>query len=166
MNIFGSVSGVVSIQSGVAGVPIQLRVGTPGTASEFGKADIMRAIMTGIGVAGQGGQQFAHSLRDFIYVYTFGERIGDLTISGLGFSGICTSTERSGLDKVFEYYETNRLSNSGAPIEIALGVATTLKGVLVGFTYQLNDTQTNIGQFALQFKYPPRNSLSQPLSGQ
>jgi hypothetical protein len=35
----------------------------------------------------QGNYQFLHALDQFIYYYNFGDRVGELTVSGFGFIG-------------------------------------------------------------------------------
>jgi hypothetical protein len=48
-----------------------------------------KSIFNGFDIDVHGGVQFMHSLRDFIYVYVFGERIAPLTINGISFANVC-----------------------------------------------------------------------------
>jgi hypothetical protein len=116
-----------------------------------------KSILTGIGVSGQTAAQFSHSLRDHIYVYSFGERVGDLSVQGLAFAGTCeaASMRSTGLDWLIYYYNNFRLSTIGRPVTVVVGALTALGGFLTGFSAQAQDPETGLTQFTLQFKYPP-----------
>jgi hypothetical protein len=60
---------------------------------ERGGFHTFRSIITGFKVQLKGGVQFLHTLNDFIYVYTFGERMGQVTISGISFYQDCKKLE-------------------------------------------------------------------------
>src|SRR5271165_5385492 len=70
--------------------------------------------------------QFLHTLGNAIYIYTFGDRIGQVTISGLSFANDCNGNGIStsgahGAVNMIQWYQTNRLSNRGSPVRILIG---------------------------------------------
>lgn len=132
--------------------------GLPGIVlmDQWGPGPTFNAVITGFQLGGRGGYQFMHTLRDVIYVYVFGERIGQLGIQGVAFMDGCLG-DREGLHNVFEFYNSQRLSTTGKPVMISLGGDVAIKGLLTGFDFQLVDAQFGLGQFTLQLAYPPKN---------
>ena len=51
-----------------------------------------RAIITNFSITQRGGAQFLQTLEDFIYVYVFGDMMGNAQISGMFFAGACGQT--------------------------------------------------------------------------
>jgi hypothetical protein len=88
--------------------------------------------------------QFLHTLDEFIYVYAFGDRIGELTLSGVAFfgpaydaNGCADLSEKLGPNSLLQHYLAKRIGRG----EKAGGPASTLilidaekdAGVLTGF---------------------------------
>ncbi len=118
-----------------------------------------KAIITAVSVSNQGGYQFIHSLRDYIYVYIFGERIGELTVSGVTFMGSCDSSTGggdSGIEAVLQYYEEMRATKRLKPVDVQIGI-TLFKGFLLSARADITDASTGLGQFAFKFHFPPDN---------
>lgn len=136
-----------------------------------------KSIITGFGIHTQDGVQFQHSLRDFIYVYVFGERITEVTLSGLSFAHVCErldnrqdvvgfpqgqSTFRPnwhGLEYVMGYYNTYRVSTTGTPLTLVFGLNTILYGFLVGTSIGFQDTEKLLSTFELTFRALPQTTL-------
>lgn len=163
--IFAQCPGVAAAVVGNGLLPIRV------TLENFGDYLTFKAVMTGFAINQQGNFQFMHTLRDFIYVYSFGERIGELVINGIAFAGICTPgnencaagvNSSTGFDNVFSYYDRNRLSMIGRPLKINFGQFTVLYGFLTNFNFQMQDPQMGLGQFSLRFMYVPRRSNQIP----
>jgi len=133
-----------------AGIPITTRIGLDGWTG----AENMKAIITGLSVAAAGNQQFFQSLRNFIYIYSFGERIGELMVTGATFSGSCNFAE-SGFERVLGYYNQARFSRAGVPVSVAIGTTVRFPGFLTGGNFNLGDPISGIGQFALKFNVAP-----------
>jgi hypothetical protein len=122
-----------------------------------------KSIITGLSINGQSGYQILHTLNQFLYIYSFGERAADLTITGLSFLANCHDplsaggwlAVPTGLDHLINFYRRNRLSWRGAPLAITIGAFTTLYGFLVAMRADMNDTVSGISQFSLAFKCPP-----------
>lgn len=67
--------------------------------------------------------QFLHTVNDFIYLYVFGDRVGELHVSGMGFLGDdCGNAEKadSGTCKAFSFYNSNKVSACTEPLRVAL----------------------------------------------
>ena len=115
-----------------------------------------KGLLTGLSVGGQSGYQIMHTLRQYIYIYTFGERAGEVNVSGLAFVNDCTNDSYTGLARLFAWYEHNRISRLGLSMALVLTPTIVISGFLVGFRYQIEDPSISVGQFNLQFVYPPR----------
>jgi len=116
-----------------------------------------KAVFTGYRIGGQGSYQFLHTLRDVIYVYIFGERIGSAEMTGVAFMDTCISDRiATGLDDLMGYYEANRISTTGTPVLISFGINTAIEGFVCGVNFQLVDAQSGLGQFVMPIHFPPR----------
>ena len=134
----------------------------------------MKSIITGFSVETRGGVQFMHTLRDFIYIYIFGERMAPLTIQGASFAHVCERMDETiynslgqttflpnyhGLEYEMGYYNAYRVTSTGAPVTIVLGISTVLYGFLTGNSVQLQDADHQLATFTLQFQALPQASL-------
>jgi hypothetical protein len=145
----------------------------------------MKSIINGFQVRTQSGVQFMQSLSDFIYIYVFGERMAPVTISGVSFANVCERQDEAftdpntgetvfspnyhGLEYVMSYYNAFRVSTTGAPVTIVLGLSTVLFGFLTDASIALSDVDTQMATFSLEFKAVPQVNLiallqSQPLA--
>lgn len=119
----------------------------------------MNALITGLALQTQAGVQFLHTLDQFIYIYTFGERIRDMTISGIAFTGTCGdyagATLEHGLERVLSYYDGNSVIERDEAVVISMGVDTALNGFLIGSQLLAQDPDKGICQFSLNFKVLP-----------
>ncbi len=165
-NIFSSGAGTVVAVSGEA-VPIAFAV--DGDVQTFNN---LKGIVTSVGIQGQGGYQFTHAMRNFIYVYTFTERIGELVINGLAFPASCgplgpqdapstivgdcdTFTGTTGIERVMQWYECNRITTRAEPITIALGAKVSYEAFLLSVKADIANAETGIAQFSMRFNYVP-----------
>jgi len=129
------------------------------------------AIITGVTVSSRGTYQFQQTLRNFVYVYVFGERMGDVTIHGLTFMSNCVQCYPpsspdcieigqgfSGISMTADYYDawkaTGQSNVPGIPLGISFGLMSLL-GFLTGFNISLTDPKSRIGKFTLNFKTTP-----------
>lgn len=124
--------------------------------------ETLRAIITRVTVSKQGNYQFLHSLGGTIYIYVFGDRIGQITVSGVAFERGCEEDEtgRLGIENVQEFYETNRLANRELPLKLTIGVATTFVAYLVGAATSVVDEGMGLWQFALQLSLIPETAIA------
>ena len=122
----------------------------------------INAIVTHIGVQSSGNYQFLHTLKEYIYVYVFGERIGDIAISGLLFAENCSDVadatapvnSGSGFEQLAAYYNSHRIAVRGAPITFMVGVSGSAiyQGFLVSQRLEIMDPQSQLGQFTMYLK--------------
>lgn len=139
---------VVAVQN-VGALPLTIFLeGWPGFPA-------IRAVITNISAHTQTNYQLLHTLREYIYVYVFGERIGDMAIGGLLFSEACVAPGApSGIEQLSDYYNQYRLSNYGAPLTVQIGLSglARVRGFLVGARTDLVDATHQLGQFSLILK--------------
>lgn len=107
-----------------------------------------RTIITGLGVSQNGNVQFQHSLKNAIYVYSFGDRMGAVRVSGLGFSSDCTGNGQSGVEGILRYYADNRVSENGQIVEVRVG-SIPLRGYLIACEVGLNNPELLTYQWSL-----------------
>jgi hypothetical protein len=122
-------------------------------------------IVTELAIQRHGNFQFMHTLKDLVYVYSFGERIGQIRASGLAFARLCNGTE--GLSAVLEYYEKNRLENRSDPISIVIGTsgAGRFRAFLVELNAEVARPEARIAQFGMQFHALPSAKASPAAAG-
>lgn len=148
MNIFSDRSGHVVLLPD-AGLPFSMSL------QYWTGASAMQSIMTSVSIASQGNFQFMHTLRNLIYVYVFGEKIGEIELGGLSFAGQCNQAGDTGIERLWKYYNRYRIAQRGAPITLAIGATLSFQGWLTGVKIGLADTQSGVAQFALRFNFFP-----------
>ena len=117
----------------------------------------LTAPMAGFAMELNGNYQFLHTVNDFIYVYAFGDRIGELTVSGFGFTKTCTSAEDAKLCNVFKFYQDNRIKEKGdLSVQIGDCPDANFWAFLTGMRLELQDPQTLVGQWSLRFNILPK----------
>lgn len=105
------------------------------------------SIVTRMTLSHQANVQFLHSLGSLIYVYVFGDRMGQFTLSGLSFRCICPGLGgEHGASKMLTWYKTNRVSKRQRPVTITIG-SQVLEGFVVGFTEDVVDPSTELVQW-------------------
>jgi hypothetical protein len=110
--------------------------------------------------------QFLHTLDEFIYVYAFGDRVGELTLSGVAFfndvrdeSGCADLSEKLGPNQLLQHYLAKRIgrgSGKGGPGStlILIDAATktdVLTGFLTGMRMDVPDPRLPIVQWVLRY---------------
>lgn len=157
--------GAVAVLSGDQGAPSRVGLSIPnwpgtgsGTAGWPGTAAAGEwngnVIITGISLRTQANAQFVYTLRNNIYVYVFGEQLGDFSITGIAPSNSCgAGNALHNIGAIHDYYGNNALS---------MGVVTTLsiftystKAYLVGMQMEYSKLSSNIGTYTLAFKTVP-----------
>lgn len=149
-NVFSIRPGyVVRLEDDVAGAAFTLKV--------EGFQEELNALLTGVSVSSRANVQFQHTLRNLIYAYVFGERLGEMTLSGLCLRGRCEEegVGGHGLEGVQDYYNRYGLASFGNFLSVEIG-GTAYRCLLVGFQAGLNDPERLLGQFQLQCQYLPR----------
>jgi len=173
-NIFsGNVGRVAQVEG--QGLPLIIRIGNPAAPDIYGAwrgFTVFKSILTGLGLQQQSGFQVLHTLNQFIYVYSFGERCADLTFNGLSFIANCQDRitdnngqiiNKSGLEHVVYFYRQNRLSTNGLSMSISIGTYLALTGFLVMLKSSITDPSTGVSEFIMQFKVAPTTPIGQKL---
>jgi hypothetical protein len=146
--IFSSTPGVACVLNDPFVLPITFNF------TGWGGYATRRAILQGITISSKGNYQFLHTLRNYVYVYVFGERMGDVQITGLTTMSECGTGHSSGISEVIRYYANNCISWTGAPVGIQIGFAA-FWGFLVGIDIGTTNPESRIGRFTLTFNTIP-----------
>lgn len=119
-----------------------------------------RSIITRVVLAQETSQQFLHTLGGDVYVYVFGDRIGQMTLSGLCLAMDCTAGDAGdgehGVERMLGWWNENRLSKRPQPLIAMIGnkAVTAFAGQM---TVSVFDHKLNLWQFDLNlFVVPER----------
>lgn len=105
-------------------------------------------IVTQAAIIEKGNYQFLHTLNETIYVYVFGDKIGELRLSGVAFENPCHDV--NGVQTILAMYRDHRLAEFGGPVTISLG-NDSYRGFLTGMSVDLIDPERLLAQWALRF---------------
>lgn len=123
------------------------------------------------------GAAFVHTLSDLIYIYSFGERIGTLTIGGITLESSILSTLSPlacdaegttlgptihGFEQIQMIYNRNNTSMSPMYAMIAIGNLQML-GFLTNIVNEFTNDEKGLGSFKLEFKIVPGTMTAFPL---
>jgi hypothetical protein len=114
-----------------------------------------RAIITQGAIVEHGNYQFLHTLNETIYAYVFGDRIGELRVSGICFAHPCGGAQ-SGMKQIIDNYRAKRIAQLGGPVQVSFGEVD-YKGFLVGMNLDMADPERNLGQWTFSFNTFPGN---------
>jgi len=168
-DLLASTPGRVAVISTGASLPGSISVTRSGLlGSSIGGAQVFqssRVIITGAQYAQAGNIQFQQSLRDTIYMYTFGERMGQLELSGLAFSSSCADSgnTQSGVDDILGYYQSFRASKAGDSITVIVG-RTPIVGYLVSCSVRVANPANMLYAFSFSIAALPPGLDSSPNS--
>lgn len=159
MKIFSSNAGTVGVINPTDGntSPFVMRV----DEAEL-SGDLIRGIVTSMSVSQDTSVQFMHSLRDTIYINVFGNKIGQMNISGILFlADVCEGTDKNSdppFKKFYEYYTDNNAVARESALDIQIGSGVSFKAFLLGFNFQVADAQTSLGQFTMTLAVVPKKA--------
>jgi hypothetical protein len=118
-------------------------------------------IVTGLSLTLNGHYQFVHTVNNFVYFYAFGDRIGTLSITGLGFVVPCGGASllggRGQILTLYEKYVAKRAARRGGePMQLTLsggGTAKTFLGFLTGLTLDIKSSEAigTVGYWNMKF---------------
>ena len=161
--MFTAVPGKVAVITG-ATLPMTISIdGTVPTST--------RAIITAFRTSMAGKYQFLHTLNRDIWVYTFGEAMGNITISGVCFASGCAPTSAgpnvSGIEEILEFYRLNKLSATGKSMILQIGSAPSgrFNGFLTSCQVGIDAPEHQLGSFALGFQTVPISNAARGISG-
>jgi len=144
-----------------AGSLLQVNQGKNG---EWGGFNQMKAIFTRVGVSEMGSYQFLHTLGRDIYLYVFGDRIGELTLTGIAFYDNCiAANQKIGISHVIDWYRQNRVAKRASPVEVTIDPGTTFEAYLLAMRGQTINTAQRMYQFSLTMALIPPDDLDDDL---
>lgn len=122
-------------------------------APNWGGFTEFKSIFTNLTISEQGNFDVMHTLGNDIFIYPFGDRIGEMGLSGLSFYDNCGYSQegRVGVNYVIEYYRRFRLSSQPSPLMVTLAPDKVLRGYLTSFRAGVVDVSLRLFQFHLGF---------------
>ena len=123
--------------------------------------DKHKSLITRVTVSQQGNYQFLHTLGNDVYIYVFGDRIGEVTIARLSVPVDCVKegTSKIGAELLFDWYKENRVAVRASPVTITIGVSTVIKGFVTALSMDTTDPATGIFQWTMQMVVLPDKEL-------
>lgn len=116
-------------------------------------------IVTQIGLGQSANVQIQPSLRQSIYVYSFGDAMGSLQIGGMAYMGQrCDGggggQQVDGIADILRFYSTNRISVTGKHVTVAIG-RTALSGFLMGVQAGNSDSENRLFNWSMSLAALP-----------
>jgi hypothetical protein len=136
-----------SAELGAAAFAVRIQ-GLEDVIGNTGRSD-SRVLITQVSRIEAGSFQLQHTFGNTIYAYIFGDRIGELKLSGICFAGGCNG-QSSGIDSIHETYEQNRIAIRTLPLIITFGGAQGVIGLLTGFSSEVADAETQLMQWSFR----------------
>lgn len=156
MDIFSADPGTVVLAEVNEGTPMNLHI------DDWGGFNSFRSIVNGFKLTLKDGVQFVHTLNEFIFVYTFGARMGQIQLSGIAFYQDCQElgevmqgTPDHGLEEIVGYYGLNRVCFRPTPVTIVLGTSTAFQCFLTDLSVDMAESEKMVGTWALTFAVVP-----------
>lgn len=116
---------------------------------------VQRSIVTRMTLSQSANVQFLHALGSMVHVYVFGDRMGEIGLSGLAFSCDCDDIGAPvGADLMIEWYKTHRVSSRRAPVKVSIG-RQVFEGFVVGISEDVVDPSLSLVQWNLSLATLP-----------
>lgn len=112
-------------------------------------------LITRVIVSQSTSHQFVHTLGNRIYVYVFGDRMGEIGVAGLAYFD-CNGGGNHGIGSVIDMYRSKKVSSSGSKGSITIAQKN-CQGYLVGMRMDTARAEENLIEFYLQFALVPEN---------
>jgi hypothetical protein len=95
--------------------------------------DTHRTIITRVGISMAGNFQTAHMLDNDVYVYVFGDRMGQAIIHGISFSQSCGTNQQgeTGFELLYKWYLDNRVAQKKSLCSITIGTKQNFRGFVI-----------------------------------
>jgi len=112
-------------------------------------------ILTGIVLSQNVNVQFLHTLGNRVYVYSFGDRMGQIQLSGMAFLTSCNAQSNYHSAKnVLNWYRLNKSSTRSDAIRVSI-FDTSFQAFLTGLNANIIDAQTKLVQWNLSLATLP-----------
>jgi hypothetical protein len=119
--------------------------------------DNQRSIITRMTFSQQVNIQFLHTFGALVYVYVFGDRMGQIGLSGLSFACSCPSNDtRHGAELMYLWYKARRASKRPKPLRIMIGKQA-IEGFVTGFHEDVVDPSLNLVQWGVNLASLPED---------
>ncbi len=112
-------------------------------------------IISRMGFAQRSNIQLSNTLKRSVYIYSFGDFLGDLRIEGIAFHGMCGDTSEDrilGIEYVLAYYNQAKASRTATPVKVVVAGSSQIVGVIVGMTTQTVDADGMAHTFTIDVK--------------
>jgi hypothetical protein len=129
--------------------PLAIRLKGTDLGGQGGQNPNATAIVTQSKITAAGNTRIQHAADETIYAYTFGDRIGELQISGVCFARACFNRE-PGKSQVLRIYRENRVAASARSVLLSIGTDV-FRALLVGMTLEVADPETELAQWGMRF---------------
>jgi len=139
----GELTGIMNVVATGTAVPLTFTL-NPAIPSSPG-----HAVVSGVSARTQGNYQFLLTLRNYTYVYVFGEKMGDVVVSGIG--GMECFLSGHGLTAAMDYYNTYAISITGTPVTLVFA-GYSADAFLVGGKFDYMNPKSRLAKFQLIFK--------------
>lgn len=118
-----------------------------------------RTIITRVGVSSAGNYQFLHTIGNDVYIYVFGDRMGQITLHGISFSQGCDdSVGETGFELLSKWYFANRIASRKAPVKVTIGTSLGFRGFVTELRGDVQDSIHRTVQYQLTVSLlPPAN---------
>jgi hypothetical protein len=124
-DIFNSFPGVVAVFSDDRTLPGRVQI-----VDE--ELNVQTVLISAIDYKQAVNKQFQQSLDGDIYVYIFGDLMGEVQVLGIAFPTDCQGSDE-GMQGILQYYQRNRASSRETPVRVQLGKET-IAGFLTAMT--------------------------------
>ena len=118
-----------------------------------------KSIITNVVIAQQTNHQFLHTLGNDIFIYVFGDRVGQLSSQGFSFPETCEAGPggEGGLELILNWYKRHKLSSQQEPVKIAIGQIT-FTGFVQGINTEVAEPKTWLTRFVLNIAIIPEKN--------
>ncbi len=123
--------------------------------------DAQLSIITGLTLSQRANVQFLHTLGGQVFIYVFGDRIGEMIVSGLSFAAPCDGKggdigPNHGAGKILAWYRDNRVAARQTPITMTIGQEA-VQGFVTGVGENVVDPSTLLTAWNVQIQVMPDN---------
>lgn len=129
----------------------------PGKLKLSPNFDPLAALIDAPAVSQSVNVQFQASLGGPVYVYVFGDKMGNITVTGTAFAGHCDDPNNNGLKEVIDYYNENRASQRSEVVTVTYG-SDSFDGFLTRLELRPKDPEAMMTSFAIVINTLPRES--------
>jgi hypothetical protein len=122
-----------------------------------------RSIITRVGMNHACNFQASQMIGNDVYLYVFGDRLGQAVVSGLsmatqcycGEGGATVRADRHGIENTLQWYLERRVSQNRKPVTLTIGASTHLTGILVNFEVDTQSDESFLMRYTMTIQTMP-----------